>query len=66
MLFSNSIEGNRVIEHLTKKYRSLRHIYLYYPQGYWVTWSRPNREDKDGSDRIITSVCIDVTYDWFS
>jgi hypothetical protein len=73
MLFSNSMEGSQVIEHLTRKYQSLRHIYLYYPQGYWVTWSQSldlgssEGEKKNGPDRgDMAFGHLDVNYDWFS
>ncbi|KAF5369880.1 hypothetical protein D9758_001210 [Tetrapyrgos nigripes] len=71
MLFSNSIEGAQVIEHLTKKYQSLRHIYLYFPQGYWVTWSQSSDssegEGGTGPERGEMAVGpVDVEYDWFS
>ncbi|THV08721.1 hypothetical protein K435DRAFT_959250 [Dendrothele bispora CBS 962.96] len=76
MLFSNSnqLQGSQIIENLTSKYPSLRHIYLYFPQGDWFTWSRfPDVADdgddngKVGPDRgAMAFNRFDVTYDWFS
>ncbi|KIK65429.1 hypothetical protein GYMLUDRAFT_70539 [Collybiopsis luxurians FD-317 M1] len=40
MIFSDPTEGNQVIEALADKYDSLQHIFLYFPQGFWMAWSK--------------------------
>jgi hypothetical protein len=40
MIFSDPIEGSQVIEALSSRYDSLQHICLYFPQDFWMAWSK--------------------------
>ncbi|KAJ3811800.1 hypothetical protein EV368DRAFT_81975 [Lentinula lateritia] len=71
MIFSDSTEGSHVIEALASKYDSLQHIYLYFPQDFWMTWSKiPAMElctSKATMLRKGISICrqLEVPSDWF-
>ncbi|KAF9076357.1 hypothetical protein BDP27DRAFT_1414244 [Rhodocollybia butyracea] len=39
MIFSDQTEGTQVIYALAGKYTSLEHIFLYFPEDFWMTWS---------------------------
>ncbi|KAJ3883140.1 hypothetical protein F5051DRAFT_208651 [Lentinula edodes] len=71
MIFSDSTEGSDVIEALAGKYDSLQHIYLYFPQDFWMTWSKiPAMESCTSKATILRkgiSICrqLEVPSDWF-
>ncbi|KAJ3935506.1 MAG: hypothetical protein NXY57DRAFT_466955 [Lentinula lateritia] len=71
MIFSDSTEGSDVIEALASKYDSLQHIYLYFPQDFWMTWSKiPAMESCTSKATILrkgVSICrqLEVPSDWF-
>ena len=68
MIASNSIEGKEVIETLTHKYTSLKHVYLHFPNDYWMNWTElpHSTEGKTGVHRgYVVSGYLNVLYDWF-
>lgn len=71
MIASNPIEGREILNTLTTKYPSLKHIYLHFPNDYWMTWIEyPPRADahevKQGFQRgYLTAGYLNVRYDWF-
>ncbi|KAJ3790523.1 hypothetical protein GGU10DRAFT_159055 [Lentinula aff. detonsa] len=71
MIFSDSTEGSQVIEALASRYHSLQHIFLYFPQGFWMTWSKTlaikSCTSKPRPFRKGVSICrqLDISSHWF-
>lgn len=73
MIASNPTEGREIMVTLTQKYPSLHHLYLHFPDEYWMTWiefpscaDAPTHNGQQGFQRgFLTSGYLNVHYDWF-